>query len=135
MGSSIFSPGVGQVAAEYNVSQEVGTLGTSFFVLGYAFGPLMWAPASELYGRRLPIVIAVFGFSIFSVAVAVGKDLQTILICRFFCGLFGSCPLAVVAAVFADMFSNKFRGLAITVFSATIFMGPLLAPFVSDPTK
>ncbi len=133
MGSSIFSPGIGQVAAEYNVSQEVGTLGTSFFVLGYAFGPLMWAPASELYGRRLPIVIAVFGFSIFSVAVAVGKDLQTILICRFFCGLFGSCPLAVVAAVFADMFSNKLRGLAIAVFSATIFMGPLLAPFVRIP--
>tara|TARA_R110002003_G_scaffold3360_3_gene25201 strand:- start:1209 stop:1853 length:645 start_codon:yes stop_codon:yes gene_type:complete len=62
--------------------------------------------------------------------VAVGKDLQTILICRFFAGLFGSSPLAIVAAVFADMFNNKLRGLAVAVFSATVFMGPLLAPFI-----
>ena len=58
------------------------------------------------------------------------KDVQQVMICRFFDGLFGSCPLAVVAAAFADMFNNKTRGLAIAVFSATVFMGPLLAPFI-----
>lgn len=35
-----------------------------------------------------------------------------------------------VAAVFADIFDNEHRGLAIAVFSATVFMGPLLAPFI-----
>ncbi|KAA8564836.1 hypothetical protein EYC84_010607 [Monilinia fructicola] len=71
-----------------------------------------------------------FGFSIFQVAVAAGKDLQTILICRFWGGIFGAAPLAVVAAVFSDMFDNKTRGLAITVFSMTVFTAPLLAPFI-----
>lgn len=52
------------------------------------------------------------------------------MICRFFAGLFGSCPLTVVAAVFADMFNNALRGLAIAVFSVMVFMGPLLAPFI-----
>lgn len=66
----------------------------------------------------------------FSLAVAVGKDLQTVLISRFFAGLFGSCPLAVVAAVFADMFDNKLRGKAVAVFGICVFMGPLMAPFV-----
>lgn len=130
MGSSIFSAATRAVSQEFGVAQVVGTLGTSLFVFGYAFGPLMWAPMSELYGRKPPIIIAAFGFSIFSIAVAVGKDLQTIMICRFFAGLFGSSPLAIVAAVFADMFDNKVRGLAVAVFSATVFMGPLLAPFI-----
>jgi DHA1 family multidrug resistance protein-like MFS transporter len=71
-----------------------------------------------------------FGFSIFQVAVASAKDLQTILLCRFWGGIFGACPLAVVAAVFSDMFDNRTRGLAITVFSMTVFTGPLLAPFI-----
>ena len=44
MGSSIFSAATTVVAAEYEVSPEVGTLATSLFVLGYAFGPLVWAP-------------------------------------------------------------------------------------------
>ena len=74
------------------------------------------------------------GFSIFSIGSAVGKDLQTVLICRFFGGVFASCPLAVVAAVFSDMFDNRTRGLAVTVFSMTVFSGPLLAPFIGGFT-
>lgn len=90
----------------------------------------MWAPFSELSGRKPPLILAALGFAIFSIAVAAAKDLQTLLICRFFAGVFGSSPLAIVAAVFADMFDNRLRGLAVAVFSVTVFMGPLLAPFI-----
>ncbi|KAI1858648.1 hypothetical protein JX265_010741 [Neoarthrinium moseri] len=128
--SSIFSSATASVAAEFNVSTEVGILGVSLYVLGFAFGPTLWAPLSELKGRRLPIVISMFGFSVFTIACAVAKDLQTLLICRFFAGFFGACPLAVVAAVFSDMFNNATRGVAITIFSMAVFTGPLLAPFV-----
>ena len=128
--SSIFSAATAAVAKEFHVSTEVGILGLSLYVLGFATGPILWAPLSELRGRRLPLLIGMFGFSIFQVAVATAKDLQTVLLCRFFGGLFGACPLAVVAAVFSDMFDNRTRGLAITVFSMTVFSGPLLAPFI-----
>ncbi|KAL6703999.1 hypothetical protein ACN47E_008850 [Coniothyrium glycines] len=129
-GSSIFSAAIGVVQQQFGVGSVVATLGTSFYVLGFATGPILWAPFSELKGRRLPLVIATFGFSIFNVAVATGKDLQTVLICRFFSGFFGACPLTCVAAVFSDMFDNRTRGMAITIFSMTVFSGPLLAPFI-----
>ena len=129
-GSSIFSSATRAVGIEFGVSSEVSLLGVSFYVLGFATGPTFWAPLSELKGRRLPLVIAMFGFSIFNIANAVAKDLQTVLITRFFGGFFGACPLAVVAAVFSDMFDNRTRGIAITVFSMTVFTGPLLAPFI-----
>ena len=128
--SSIFSSATMVVASKYGVSQEVGLLGTTFYVLGFAFGPTLWAPLSELKGRRLPLVVSMFGFSVFSIACATGKDIQTILLCRFFSGFFGACPLAVVAAVFSDMFDNKTRGIAVTLFSMAVFTGPLLAPFI-----
>ncbi|KAF2761926.1 major facilitator superfamily [Pseudovirgaria hyperparasitica] len=129
-GSSIFSAATRTVATIYGVSAEVGTLGVSLYVLGFATGPILWAPLSELKGRRLPLVVASFGFSIFNIGVATGKDLQTILICRFWAGFFGACPLTCVGAVFSDMFDNRTRGIAITVFSMTVFTGPLLAPFI-----
>lgn len=128
--SSIFSTATVVVSATYGVSSEVGVLGLSLYVLGFAFGPLLWAPLSELEGRRLPILISMFGFTIFQFAVATAKDLQTIMLCRFFGGVFGASPLAVVAAVFSDMFNNRLRGLAVTLFSMTVFTGPLLAPFI-----
>jgi MFS transporter, DHA1 family, multidrug resistance protein len=97
---------------------------------GFAFGPIFWAPLSELKGRRLPILTAGLGLTVFNFGVAVAKDLQTVMICRFFGGFFGSAPLSVVAAVFSDMFDNKSRGLAVTVFGLCVFTGPLMAPFI-----
>lgn len=67
---------------------------------------------------------------IFNIGVATAKDFQTVMICRFFAGVMGAAPLTIVAAVFADMFNNEQRGVAVAVFSATIFNGPLMAPFV-----
>ncbi|KAI0392529.1 major facilitator superfamily domain-containing protein [Xylariaceae sp. FL0594] len=128
--SSLFSAATPYVAKEFGVSSEVGILGVSLFVAGFATGPIFWAPLSELKGRRLPIIISMFGFSVFSIACAVAKDLQTLLICRFFAGFMGASPLTIVGAVFSDMFDNRTRGIAITLFSMTVFTGPLLAPFV-----
>lgn len=79
--SSIFSTSATQVEQQFGVGQEVGTLATSLFVLGYAAGPICWAPISELYGRRIPTIFAAFAFGIFQIAVAVAKDLQTIMVC------------------------------------------------------
>jgi MFS transporter, DHA1 family, multidrug resistance protein len=129
-GSSIFSTATTPVAMQFGVSTEVGILGTSLYVLGFATGPILWAPFSELYGRRLPLVLAAFGMGVFNIAVAVGKDLQTVLICRFWAGFFGASPLTIVAAVFSDMFDNRTRGMAIAVFSITVFSGPMLSPFI-----
>ncbi|KAK5742509.1 hypothetical protein LTR17_003311 [Elasticomyces elasticus] len=128
--SSVFSPAMTQVGQHFHKGREVVTLGTSLFVLGYACGPIIFAPMSELYGRRVPIIIAAFAFGIFNIAVAVAKDFQTLMIARFFCGLFGSSPLTIVAAVFSDMFSNEVRGVAVACFSATIFCGPFMGPFI-----
>lgn len=128
--SSLFSASTRAFGQYFHVSVEVATLGTSLYVLGYAFGPLCWGPFSELKGRKLPIVIGMFGFTLFNFATATAFNLQTFYICRFFTGVFGSCPLAVVAAVFSDMFDNTQRGSAIVVFSATVFLGPMLAPFI-----
>lgn len=105
--SAVFSPASTAVGSKFHVGREVTTLGTSLFVLGYAFGPIAWAPISELYGRRKPVIAAATGFGIFMIAVSVAKDIQTLLICRFFAGLFGSCALTIVPAVFSDIYNNE----------------------------
>ncbi|KAI5798448.1 major facilitator superfamily domain-containing protein, partial [Pyronema domesticum] len=127
-GSSIYSSATFAVSREWGVSTEVSLLGMSTYVLGFAFGPLIWAPFSELRGRRLPLLLGMFGFSIFQIAVATAKDIQTVILSRFFGGIFASCPLAVVGAVFADIFGQETRGTAIAVFSMMVFSGPLFGP-------
>lgn len=129
-GSSVFSTGTAQMEKEFHVSQEVITLGTALYVLGFAMGPLAWAPISELYGRKPVILVSSFVFCCFQFAIATAKDLQTIMICRFVGSCMGSAPLVVVGAAFADMFDNKSRGYAIVLFSMGVIVGPMLAPII-----
>ncbi|THC95228.1 hypothetical protein EYZ11_005305 [Aspergillus tanneri] len=128
--SSIFTSSTHHVAETFHIGVEVGTLSSSLYIIGYAFGPLIWAPFSELTGRRIPVLIGMFGFGVFNVAVATSKDLQTLLISRFFSGIFGSCPLTVVAAIFSDIYDDRSRGSAIAVYASTVFLGPLLTPLI-----
>ena len=128
--SALFAPGAAKASEEFSVGEEVGKLGTSLFVLGFATGPMIWAPSSELLGRRWPLIVAMLGTSIFSIGSAAAKDIQTLIICRFFAGVFGASPLSVVPGVLADLYDDVHRRAAISVYALTIFGGPLAAPFV-----
>jgi len=128
--SSVFSTATTQTSKEFGVSQEVMILGTSLFVLGFAFGPLLWSPISELYGRRVPLFTGFFIFAIFQIAVAVAQNLYTIFICRFFGGFFASSPLAIIGGAMADFWDPVTRGFAVAIFAGATFIGPVAGPIV-----
>ncbi|KAL4978973.1 major facilitator superfamily domain-containing protein [Aspergillus desertorum] len=128
--SAVFSAGISAVTEEFHVGTEVGSLGVTLYVLGFAAGPIAWAPMSEVIGRRLPICLGIFGCGIFTIACGTAKDIQTIMLTRFFAGLFAASPVSVVPAVFADLFSTAQRGIVMSVFCMAVFIGPFAAPFV-----
>ncbi|KAJ5511648.1 Major facilitator superfamily domain general substrate transporter, partial [Penicillium expansum] len=134
MASSIFTSAIPDIMAIYGITREVATLGLSLYVFGFASGPLCWAPFSELKGRYYPLVVSTFGFMVFSFATAVSKDLQSLLILRFFTGFFGAGPLTLAGAVYGDIFTRKARGMAMVAFCLMVFTGPLTAPCIGGFT-
>lgn len=121
--STVFTPATEAVGHAFSVSTEVSTLTTSLYMLGYAFGPMVFGPLSEIRGRRLPIVTAMLGFTAFATGSAAGKDLQTVLICRFFTAVMASCPLTVVPGLLGDIFDHARRAKAMAVFAMCLFLG------------
>ncbi|KAF7948368.1 uncharacterized protein EAE97_003779 [Botrytis byssoidea] len=128
--SSAYTGGVEQIIKGFNVSTEVVTLGVSLFVLGFAIGPLMWAPLSELYGRQVLFFGTYAMLTIFNAGAAGAQNIQTLLIMRFLAGAFGSSPLTNAGGVIADMFSAAHRGVAMSIFAAAPFLGPVIGPIV-----
>jgi multidrug resistance protein len=102
----------------------------SLFVLGFAVGPLLWAPLSELFGRQILFFGTYAALTAFNAGAAGAQNIETLLILRFFAGAFGSSPLTNAGGVIADMFPARERGLAMTLFAAAPFMGPALGPIV-----
>lgn len=130
LASSAYSSSAAQVMAEFDVGSEVFALGISLFVLGFAVGPALWAPLSELYGRRI-LFITTHGFVVAFVAASAGSNsMASLLVFRFLVGTFGASPMTNSGGVIADLFPPRERGLAMTVFAAAPFMGPVLGPVI-----
>ncbi|KAH0352987.1 MFS general substrate transporter, partial [Aureobasidium melanogenum] len=130
--SSVFSTTTFVTAKLFGVSSEVMILGLSLYVLGFAFGPLVWGPLSEAYGRTRPLFAGMIIFCIFQVPVAVAQNLQTIFICRFLGGVAGAAPLAIVGGMFVDFMEPINRGVATSVFAGAVFAGPVAGPVVGS---
>ncbi|KAI9728727.1 MAG: hypothetical protein M1828_002833 [Chrysothrix sp. TS-e1954] len=128
--SSAYSGGVNEIIEQFGASEEVAVLGISLFVLGFAIGPLLWAPLSELFGRQYLFISTYAMLTIFNAAAAGSQNIWTLIILRFFAGAFGSSPLTNAGGVIADMFNASQRGVAMVLFASAPFMGPVIGPIV-----
>ncbi|KAL2832124.1 major facilitator superfamily domain-containing protein [Aspergillus cavernicola] len=128
--SAIYSTGTEEVSSQFGVGEEVSTLGTSLLLFGFGLGPLVWAPLSEVYGRKPAVLAPYFIAAIFSFGSATAKDLQTLMLTRFFTGFFGSAPVTNTGGVLSDIWSPEQRGAAIVGYAMAVVGGPVLGPIV-----
>ncbi|KAK2742584.1 hypothetical protein FQN57_005210 [Myotisia sp. PD_48] len=128
--SAAYSPGIHQIAREFDVSEQISTLGMSLLLFGFAVGPLLWAPLSELYGRKPAVLFPYFIAAIFAFATATAENIQTVMIARFFCGFFASAPITNTGGVLGDIWSPEERGAAIVGYAFAVTGGPTLGPIV-----
>jgi DHA1 family multidrug resistance protein-like MFS transporter len=129
--SSAYSAGTEQVAREFHVGTQVAVLGTTLFLFGFGLGPLLWAPLSEVYGRRIAVLTPMFVAVCFSFGSATAKDFQTLMLTRFFCAFFASAPVTNTGGVLGDLYSPAWRALAMAGYAMAVVGGPCLGPVVS----
>ncbi|BGP35356.1 hypothetical protein JCM10296v2_007192 [Rhodotorula toruloides] len=132
--SSSPSSATQQIAQQYSSSLEVADLTTSLFLAGYCLGPIVWAPMSEMIGRRPVFVVSLAIFGLFQIGDALAQNIWTIIIIRFLAACFASSPLTNAGGVIADIWDPVGRGKAMALFSASVFVGPVLGPIIGGYT-
>jgi MFS family permease len=127
LSSTMISPSTRQVMETFHSTNEtLGAFVTSVYLLGYAFGPLVIAPMSELYGRSIMYNIGNVIFLIFTIACAVANSMGALIVFRLLAGIGASCPITLGAGTIADMVPMERRGLAMALW----IMGPLIGPTI-----
>lgn len=129
-GSSIVTGGLGLIEEKYDVSLEVAILTCSIMVCGFAVGPLLWSPLSEIIGRRPVYIISLGLYTIFNIPCALSPNIGGLLVSRFLCGVFSSSGLSLAGGTIADIWNIEERGMAIAYFAAGPYAGPVLGPIV-----
>ncbi|KAJ5747737.1 uncharacterized protein N7511_009433 [Penicillium nucicola] len=130
LASSAYSGALAKIVAHFAVTEEIALLGVSLFVIGFAVGPLLWAPLSEVYGRRYAYIASGAALTATLAGTAGAHNIETLLVLRFLSGSLGSAPMAISGGLIADLFPPATRGLALGLFVVAPFLGPALGPII-----
>ena len=115
-----------EIQREFDVSPTVALLPLSLYVFALGFGPLLGAPLSETYGRRVVYLISAPLGAIFTVGAGFTHSIAALCILRFFAGMGFSPALAIGAGTIADLFKLEDRAAPSGLFITMPFLGPAL---------
>ncbi|KAK7190218.1 hypothetical protein DPSP01_006750 [Paraphaeosphaeria sporulosa] len=128
--SSIHTAAIMGVSEAFHVSETVATLPVTTFLLGFATGPLLFAPLSEVLGRTLIFRVVLGLFICFNLACALSPNIYALLILRFLCGFFGAPSVTNSGGSLADIWPQSQRSVPFALFTTGSSLGPVVAPIV-----
>lgn len=124
------APAASQIMEEFQQPQNEGLSAfvVSVYLLGYAFGPMILAPLSELYGRIIVYHVCNVLYFLMTIACALAPNLPALIVFRLLAGTAGSAPLSIGAGSLVDIIPQKNRGLAMGAWVLGPVLGPVIAP-------
>ncbi|PSN68210.1 MFS multidrug transporter-like protein [Corynespora cassiicola Philippines] len=128
--STMVTPALPDITDDLDIPEEgfMQQLVMSIFLLGYAQGPFVLAPLSEIYGRVTVLQYANLIYLVFNTACGFAQTKNQMLVFRFLSGIGGSAPQALCNGVLADTWSKEERGKGQAIYGMLTFIGPCVAP-------
>ncbi|KJK78143.1 hypothetical protein H634G_06315 [Metarhizium anisopliae BRIP 53293] len=137
LGSSLPSGAASTLNAHFGITEKLQKpLPVAVFLVGYIFGPIIFAPMSESWGRRPAFLISFSMYTAFTLGCALAPNWPAFLFFRFMLGCGAAAPQTVSGGLFCDIYADlRPRGLAVTLLGLTSNVGPLCGPIISGFTS
>ncbi|WP_374576061.1 multidrug effflux MFS transporter [Phenylobacterium sp.] len=128
MSIDMYLPSLPAIGKSLSASAGETQATVSAFLAGMAIGQVLYGPASDRLGRRLPIFIGSAVYVAASAACALATSPQMLIGARFVQAL-GGCAGAVVArAVVRDRFDHVETARMLSLLMLVMGLAPILAP-------
>lgn len=94
--SAMIAPALQDLAAALDMHAQVETyMSLAIFILAYAVGPILFGPASELYGRKRLLQLSNVWYLAWNLGCGFAQTKNQFFAFRFLAGMGGSAPLAL----------------------------------------
>lgn len=130
LASSIYTPGIDRIAQDLNTDRQKVIATTSGFVLMLGVGPLLLAPMSETFGRRVVYIVCFSIFTLLQVPSALAPNIELLVVVRTISGFFGSVGIANGGGTINDMYPPLGRARIYGWYLLGPMLGPTLGPLL-----
>ena len=128
LASSMFTPGISQVAEDLQCSEKAVIATTTGFVIMLGLGPLLLAPFSETFGRRQLYIWCFCIFTLLQIPTALAPNVGVLIAARTISGFFGSVGIANGGGTISDMYEPSQRAGIFGWYLLGPLMGPTIGP-------
>ncbi|KAH6660547.1 major facilitator superfamily domain-containing protein [Truncatella angustata] len=131
LASTMFAPGAAALVHEFGITSDVlAAFTVSIYLVGFALGPILISPLSEVYGRLIINQVCNVIFLAFTIGCAVSTSSAMFFVFRFLAGCACSAPMTVGGAVIADITTPEQRGKAMALWALGPLLGPVVGPII-----
>jgi DHA1 family bicyclomycin/chloramphenicol resistance-like MFS transporter len=113
-----------------HVSPSSAGLTLSFFLAGFALGPIALGPLSDRFGRRPVLMAGLLVFALGGVGCAVAQSLPPLLVCRLMAGLGAGAGSTLSLAIVRDLFDGITARVRLSYVVTVGTVAPMIAPAV-----
>lgn len=128
--ASLISPSNESLQKEFHIGREVATLIFSIYILGQTVGPMIFAPLSEVKGRKIGVFVACFVAGFWTCMCACASSAWSLMVFRFISGVFSAAPIVSSGGALGDLWRPKQRATALVLYSMCIIIGSAAAPVI-----
>jgi multidrug resistance protein len=126
----IYAPAQNVLMESWGCNYETAVLPLSLYNLGLSLGPIVGAPLSERYGRKAVYVVNTPIFILFLIGGGASNSIGSLIICRFFAGVFGSPNINNASATILDYTPDIHRGVVLGMYYSIPTVGATIGPLV-----
>jgi DHA1 family bicyclomycin/chloramphenicol resistance-like MFS transporter len=116
------------IGAALSASAGAVQLTMSAYVIGFAFGQIIYGPLSDKYGRR-PVLLVGFGlYLLATLACVLATNIETLITARIIQSLGAAGPIILARAIVRDLYEGAQAGRQLAIMSAIVGFAPIGAP-------
>ncbi len=130
LGIDLMLPAFPEIREQFGMapdSTQVTWIVTAYF-LGMAAGPWLYGPASDRFGRRIPIYAGLALYGVSAATAALAPSWQLIVISRFVWGLGAAGPRSLSVAMIRDRYEGDAMARLMSMIMAVFLLVPIVAP-------
>lgn len=124
----MYLPALPALSTYFGTTAALVQLSLTFFLLGLALGQLVAGPLSDVYGRRLPLLIGMMIYAISSLLCAFVPSIGLLIALRFIQGLAGSVGVVISRAAVRDLYTGSELTKFFSLLMIVNGLGPIVAP-------
>lgn len=128
LATDMYLPALSLIKENFNTTDFYTQLSLSGFFTAFALGQLIYGPLSDKFGRKIPLIIGVFLFTLGSIGCTFSTSIEMFIFFRFVQAIGGCAGVVIARAIVNDLFELKQAAEIFALMMVCVSIAPMLAP-------